>query len=147
MLEYHRIRRKEPATAPRKYEFRFTDRHGAIKDIDLSVDMIPGTKQTVASLHDITDHKRAEEAIKKSEERYRLLVENINLGITLIGTDYRIIMTNTSQGKFFNRPAGAFTGRHCFREFEKRNEVCPHCPGKIAMATGRMAEIEANVTR
>ena len=104
--------------------------------------------QLVANdLQNIIKQRRSEEALRESEERYRSLIENINLGITLIGTDYRIIMTNTGQAKLFNKPASAFRGKQCFREFEKRSEVCPHCPGTIAMATGRTAEAETTGIR
>ena len=52
-------------------------------------------------------------------------------------------MTNPAQGKLFHKPVSAFTGQECFREFKKREAVCPHCPGIIAMATGNKAEVEA----
>ena len=33
-------------------------------------------------------------------------------------------------------------GQECFREFEKRDGICAHCPGAKAMATGRKAAAE-----
>ncbi len=64
MKEYHRRRRQDPNVAPRRYEFRFIDRIGMIKDIFLNIDMIPGTGKSVASLVDITKRKVAEQQIK-----------------------------------------------------------------------------------
>lgn len=58
--EYHRLRRTNPSLAPRRYEFRFVDRNGNIKDILITVDMLPGTKKSVASLLDITELKRTQ---------------------------------------------------------------------------------------
>ncbi|MFA5239416.1 MAG: PAS domain S-box protein [Phycisphaerae bacterium] len=86
--------------------------------------------------------KPAQENLQKNELLYRTLMENIRLGITLIDTNYRVITTNAGQGKFFKKPHGVFVGKYCFREFEKRSKVCPHCPGTRAMATGRPAEVE-----
>ena len=88
-----------------------------------------------------------QELLKESEEKYRNLVEHINLGITLIDANHKIIMTNTAQGNLFQKPAADFTGKECFREFEKRQAVCPHCPGTKAMATGAPAEVNTTGVR
>lgn len=58
LLEYHRVRRIDEKAVPRKYECRFIDRYGTIKEMALSVDMIPGTKRSIASLHDLTERKQ-----------------------------------------------------------------------------------------
>jgi two-component system cell cycle sensor histidine kinase/response regulator CckA len=96
---------------------------------------------------DISLRKQAEAAVQESETLFRSLVENITLGITLISSDYRITMTNPAQGNLFHKNPREFIGKECFREFEKRPAVCPHCPGAIAMATGRKAEIETTGVR
>ncbi len=64
MRQYHRLRRINPAAAPSRYEFRFFDRSGTVKNILLTVDTIPGTRQSIASLLDITDLKTAEKNLK-----------------------------------------------------------------------------------
>jgi len=86
--------------------------------------------------------KDAATKLQNSEEIYRTLVENISLGITLIDTNYRIIMTNAGQGRILKKDHSKFVGKYCFKEFEKRDAVCSHCPGKRAMATGRPAEVK-----
>ncbi|MFA7254483.1 MAG: PAS domain-containing protein [Candidatus Omnitrophota bacterium] len=93
------------------------------------------------------EHKRGEEALRSSEEQLRALVDNINLGITYIDKDYNVVFTNKAQGELFRRSPAEFAGKHCFFEFEKRDRICPHCPGKIAMATGRKAEAQATGRR
>jgi len=98
-------------------------------------------------IYDNTERKRAEAALHESEEKYRSLVENINLGITLIDSDHRIIMTNPAMGRMFNKPVSEFVGKECFREFEKRDAVCAHCPGTRAMVAGQPAEVETEGVR
>ncbi|TYO92271.1 PAS domain S-box protein [Desulfallas thermosapovorans] len=64
MMEYHRMRRVDSNSAPMNYEFKFIDRNASIKDIYISIAMIPDTNQSVASLLDITKRKNMESKLK-----------------------------------------------------------------------------------
>ena len=75
MRTQHMLRRERPEEALKQYEFRIINKNGDVRDILLSIDIIHGTKQSIASLLDITDRKRAEEELRESEKRYRSLVE------------------------------------------------------------------------
>jgi len=96
MKEQHKLRRKDKDTALRTYEFRFIDRNNNVKNILLSIDMIPETKKSLASLLDITERKKAEEALLENEEKYRTLTENINVGIyrNTVGPEGKFIEAN-----------------------------------------------------
>ena len=41
----------------------------------------------------------------------------------------------------------ALLGNKCYREFEKRDEPCPHCPGRLALETGEAQEAETTGLR
>ncbi len=77
MKKYHSLRRTDPAAAPIIYDFRFIDRQANVKNIHLNVDIIPGTKKSVASLLDITERKKAEKALAK------LTIEITNVNVLL----------------------------------------------------------------
>ena len=63
MRTQHSLRRENPDSALKTYEFRLMDKNGQIKDILLTIDVISGTKKSVASLLDITERKSAEKHI------------------------------------------------------------------------------------
>ncbi|MBN2297643.1 MAG: PAS domain S-box protein [Deltaproteobacteria bacterium] len=78
MKKYHADRRRDPDSAPGQYEFRFVDINGEIKNIVINIRMIPGTCQSVASCLDITDFRKAQESLRRSEEKYRDIFENVS---------------------------------------------------------------------
>ena len=90
---------------------------------------------------------RAERALRDSEERYRTVVENIDLGVSLIDSDHNIVHMNTAHGKMYDKPESAFLGKKCFRVFRKEESVCSDCPGVRAMNTGQAARVEAEGVR
>ncbi|UCD71774.1 MAG: PAS domain-containing protein, partial [Syntrophobacterales bacterium] len=86
-------------------------------------------------------------ALLKGNDHYRSMVENIDLGVILIDRDHNIAAANAAQGRKLGKPINEIIGKKCYREFEKREEVCPHCPGVQVMATGKPAEVEIEGVR
>ena len=78
MEGYHRMRRTAGGSAPKTYTFSFIDRSGNEKKVLSTVDMIPGTKRSVASMLDITEQHRTQTKLQESEYRYRLLANNVS---------------------------------------------------------------------
>jgi two-component system cell cycle sensor histidine kinase/response regulator CckA len=77
------LRQKELKAALNYYEFRFIDRSQKIHNIYLTIDIIPGTKRSIASLLDITERKRAEEMLRESEEKYKYIFDHSVVGETI----------------------------------------------------------------
>ena len=80
MKNYHRLRRKNPDSVPRNYEYRMIDSRGRIRNIFLTVDMIPGTSKSVASFTDITEIRAAEEDVKRKSQK----LEDLNTTLTVL---------------------------------------------------------------
>lgn len=78
MMGYHVARRqkgKAGREVPRNYSFRLVSATGRVRDIYLTIDVIPGTGRSIASLSDITELHLLQHALVESEERYRSLSE------------------------------------------------------------------------
>ncbi len=60
MIEYHRERRNKNDDIPSNYEFRLINKNNEIRHILISIALISGTQQSIASLIDITEKKDLE---------------------------------------------------------------------------------------
>lgn len=67
-LNYHKMRRSIPNTAPTKYELRFFDSRRELRNVIVTIDMIPGTNRSIASVIDITEQKQTEQKLKSREQ-------------------------------------------------------------------------------
>jgi two-component system cell cycle sensor histidine kinase/response regulator CckA len=76
MEGYHHERR-HGGRPPTSYEFRFVDRHGVVRQMINTVQLIPGTGYSIASLNDITDRTLYEQSLADSQERYKSLLAAI----------------------------------------------------------------------
>ncbi len=143
MKEYHRLRRINPDSAPKNYEFRFIDRAGNIKGIFLTAAMIPGTKKSVASLLDITDRKKTEEQIKhllntitKAKKEWEMTFDNVMELIIIVDGNLEIIRCNKSFAKFAGMSIREIAGRKCYEFFSCNYKQIGLC--KVHMQTGEI---------
>ncbi len=90
MKAYHYKRRETPDRVPRNYECRLRNKWRDDKIAILTVALIPGTRQSVASIRDITERRRAEaEILKISEAERRKIGSDLHddLGQLLVGIE------------------------------------------------------------
>ena len=99
MITQHQFREEGSGLAKKNYEFRLVHRDGHVKNIILTVNMIPGTERSVASLMDITDRKKAEDALRISEERHRLITDNMSDMIRFTDMNGKILYYSPSHEK------------------------------------------------
>ena len=124
----------------------------AQKELENTNEMLRAREQTLQFLNqqfqaNLQKLQAREHTLRESEERYRSLVEHIELGIALIDTDYRILMVNRKCAEMYGKPADYYAGKFCYDEFEKLGYGCPGCPGAAAMKTGAMAQAERESVR
>ncbi|HCU35325.1 MAG TPA: hypothetical protein DGT21_07620 [Armatimonadetes bacterium] len=107
----HRERRTPTGNPPKRYEFDFLRSDGQIRRVLVSVEMVPGTQTSLASMIDVTDRNIAEEALRASEERYRALVENSPDVIMRFDRQCRHLYASPSVLTATGIPAADFIGK------------------------------------
>ena len=121
MKTRHRLRRIDPCATPESYEFRAIDRHGEIRNILLTIDTIPARNQCIASLLDITGNKRAEEALRLHEERYRSVLKDIQEGYFEVDLSGNFTFFNDSLRRFFDSTEEELMGMNNRQYTDKEN--------------------------
>ena len=82
--------------------------------------------------------KRAEQALKESEEKYRSIMEAINDPVYICSPDYRVAYMNPVMIKRIGRNA---KGESCYKSIHERSEKCPWCVhGKVQL--GELCQTE-----
>lgn len=74
MLDYHHQRMKDPESAPHQYESVFIHKSGEKLVMCITVTAVPGTENWLVSALDITELKKAEDALIRSEEFNRSII-------------------------------------------------------------------------
>jgi PAS domain S-box-containing protein len=96
LLEYHRLRRLDPTAVPKSYELKCLHKRGDVRIALLTGTMIPGTKRSVISLADITEQKRLDEELRRSEALYRAIFETTRSPTVILENDGTFALSNTA---------------------------------------------------
>lgn len=117
MLRYHYSRRIDPSLAPRNYEFSLVNRQGEVREVIITISMIPGTKRSVASFADITERRMAEERVKESEILYRTLFETTGTATIIVEEDTTVFLVNTEFELLSGAPKEFWENRRSWTDF------------------------------
>ncbi|MBN2279829.1 MAG: PAS domain S-box protein [Candidatus Marinimicrobia bacterium] len=94
MKEQHELRRVDEKKARQHYEFRLVNSLNEIRYIYLTVGIIPNTRQSIASLLDITELKNSEKNLQEKENYYRTIFENNATAMAIVSSDMRLLSVN-----------------------------------------------------
>jgi two-component system, sensor histidine kinase and response regulator len=98
-----------------RLEFRFLLRDGVIRYIESLGNYVKGRRgqpdKIVSISRDITDRKKHEEALQKSEQLWRAVFAAANDAILLVDANHQIIACNQTAEKMYGYSAGELVGK------------------------------------
>ncbi len=136
--EYHMKRMENDPSVPDYYETKIRSKEGAVLDVAISVGKFPNTKQSVASIINITKRKQAEEALFEREVFLSNIFSSIQDGISILDKDLRIIRVNATMERWYAE-AGPLFRKKCFEAYHGKSHQCDICPARTTLATGKAA--------
>ncbi len=94
-MEYLRTRRDAGAPLSERYEMRCVHPDGTVRWLEAHASMIPwnGKRATMTLFSDITERKTMIDNLHRSEERYRLVIENVGEGMIVLQGEH-IVFAN-----------------------------------------------------
>ena len=99
---------------PSKYETKILTKDGRERWANIYVRKVSYNEKSIVLglAFDITDLKRAEEALRESEEKFRVIFENAGVGITLVDREGRLIDCNSHFRNFVGYTKEEVIGKH-----------------------------------
>ena len=87
-----------------------------------SLTVVPVVSAEYVNLYgrDVTECKKAEDALRKSEEKYRQLIENLQEGIWAIDKDSCTTFANSRMAEMLGYTTAEMMGKHLFSFMDKR---------------------------
>jgi PAS domain S-box-containing protein len=101
---------------PVRYEKEYRRKDGTLVPLELVADIYRNAAGEPVYLYafvtDITERKRAEQALRESEERYRVVAETASDAIITIGEESIILFVNSAAEKIFGYTTEEMLGQH-----------------------------------
>jgi len=125
----------------RNIQYKMLKKDGSCFIGELYASLIMGIlgrpKAFIATTRDITDRKKAEEALRKSEHFLVNVFESVQEGLMVLDTQLTIQRVNGVIKKWYegNLP---LVGKKCFEAYHHRSKPCRICPAIRCLKSGKM---------
>jgi PAS domain S-box-containing protein len=87
---------------------------------------------------DAVHWKRTEEALRKSEKRFRNVTNSIEELLVLLDRNFKIQLINKTLAQAYNVSLDEYSGKHCYEFFYGRNDICDDCPAMKVFNDGKV---------
>ncbi len=85
---------------------------------------LDGQLAVLSICRDITERKRAEEALRRSREYVRNIIDNVDEGLLVIDPEFRILTANKAYCESVLKPCREVIGKHCYEVSHKSDRPC-----------------------
>ncbi|HWR69439.1 MAG TPA: PAS domain S-box protein, partial [Dehalococcoidia bacterium] len=101
MVADNYARRLRGEQLPNTYQFRVTHKNGDVRWAEISVALFEweGQPATLALLNDITERKKAEEALREAKEYAENVIETANVLVVMLDTEGKVTLLNEAGEK------------------------------------------------
>ena len=130
-----------------RWEKRYIRKDNTIIWVDISVSIIRNEagepEYFVGVVNDITDKKRVEIDLRKSEKKYRSVVASMNEGVIMQDSDRKLIAINAAVERILGIPGHELTKEiifsHHWQVIDEKGNNFPECknPVNVAFQTGK----------
>lgn len=127
---------------PKEYEDPWICKDGSLRLIKWANNVVfdnRGFAKYVVSVGmDITTHQQAEGVLKKTEEGYKSIIDNIRIGVSLVSPQMELLYMNKQMKKWFSGKEFSETSacHNIFSNFSKDPcKVCPTCKALASKET------------
>ncbi len=114
------------AVSAEPFEFRLQPKDGEIRTVlvypEIIADVDGKALYSYGALQDITERKKAEQALLDSEKRYRSIVETAQEGIWTIDAESRTTFVNRSMAQMLGYPVSEMLGRSMFEFMDEEGK-------------------------
>jgi len=108
---------------------------GKVSPVEITANFFEynGKEYHCSFARDITERKRAEEALQAEKDKLEAVTENIGAGLAIISKDFRTLWANQVLKEIF----GEVEGKICYSTYNQRNQICPACGVQEIFETGK----------
>lgn len=117
-------RRSADAEGSHQLECRIRDSRGDLKPVYLTLDLIPGTGQSIGTFMDISKLKQAEAQLSESRSFLSAIVDSFDGLIYVVSEDFRLQYMNSQLTGIVGSEA---LGSRCHETLHHRATICPFC--------------------
>ena len=83
-------------------------------------------------------YKLSEEALQKSEKRFKNVINSIEELLVLLDQNFKIQLINSTLAKAYNISLDDYAGKHCYELFYGRKHICEGCPAIKVLNEGKV---------